>query len=185
MARLIRTAVLGCHDQTIGGIRLRECPDLALVSLALPRGREAEAKLAISSAFGLNLPGPGQSVTSGTHRLIWMAPAQMMLVFADDSPIAEPGVGAALKGTCYTTSQTDGWVVMSISGPDVRKALNRLCPIDLHETAFPIDAVARTVMEHMGAMVLRDGSESFLLFSASSSAVSFLQAVEESIRFTT
>lgn len=183
MAELTRSAVLGSFDRIIGGIRLREHPELALVSLALPRGRETEAKQAIVSAYGMELPGPGQSVTNGTHRLVWMGSDQMMLVFADDAPLAEPSVRTVLGSACYTTSQTDGWVVLSVSGAGVRNALARLCPIDLHDSVFPVGAVARTVMEHMGAMVLRDGNESFLLFSASSSAVSFLQAVEESVRF--
>jgi len=185
VAKLTRAAILGGHDRTIGGIRLRERPDLALVSLALPRDREAEAKLAIGSAFGLTIPDPGQSVSNGTHRLMWMAPDRMMLVFPDDAPLAEPAIKAMLKDGCYSTNQTDGWVVLSISGPDVREALGRICPVDLHESAFPAGAVARTVMERMGAMVLREGKGSFLMFSASSSAVSFLRVVETAIRFIT
>ena len=185
MAELTRASATGSFDRTIGGIRLRERPELALVSLALPRGRETEAKQAVVSTYGVDPPGPGQSATNGTHRLVWMGPDQMMLVFADDTPLAEPDVRTALGDACYTTCQTDGWVVLSISGTGVRDALARLCPIDMHDSVFPVGAVARTVMEHMGAMVLRDGSESFLLFSASSSAMSFLHAVEESIRFGT
>ncbi len=183
MAELTRTAILGFPGRTIGGITLRERADLALVSLALPRGREAAAEMAIDSAFGISLPEPGRSVTNGEHWLIWMAPDQMMLVFEDDSPLAEHDIWASLKGACYTTNQTDGWVVLSLSGPGARNALNRLCPVDLHNEAFSVGAATRTMMEHMGAMVLRDGSESFLLFSASSSAASFLEAVEEAIRF--
>jgi len=37
-------------------------------------------------------------------------------------------------------------------------------------------------MEHMGAIVLRDGPDSFLLLSASSTARSYLHAVEISLR---
>jgi sarcosine oxidase subunit gamma len=37
-------------------------------------------------------------------------------------------------------------------------------------------------MEHLGTIVLRDGTDSFLLLSAHSSAESFLHAVETSIR---
>lgn len=185
MAELTRAAILGGYDRSIGGIRLRERTELALVSLALPRGQEGEAERAIDSAFGLDLPEPGDSVTTGTHRLVWMGTDQMMLVFENDAPLAEPGVRAALEGACYTTSQTDGWVILSVSGTGTREALSRICPIDLHERAFQIGNATRTTMEHMGAMVLRDGDESFLLFSASSSAKSFLKAVEDSIRFTT
>ena len=185
MAELARATVLGGYDQTIDGLRLRERPEFALVSIALPRGREAEARRMIDTAFGLDLPGPGRSASNETHRLIWMDPDQMMLMFEDDAPLAEPEVKGMLEGFCYTTNQTDGWVILSLAGSRVREALSRLCPIDLHEGVFPVGAVARTVMEYMGAVVLRDGRNSFLLLSASSSAGSFLTAVEDSIRFTT
>ena len=184
MAKLVRAAVLGCPEQTIGGTRLLERADLALVSLAIPQGQEAKARLAISAAFGLESPDPGGSVANRSYRLIWMASDQMMLAFRDESPVAEHDVRAKLNGACYTTNQTDGWVILSISGSGACRALSRLCPLDLHDSAFPVDSVARTMMEHMGAMVLRDGDDSFLLFSASSSAESFLETVEEAIRFT-
>ena len=61
--------------------------------------------------------------------------------------------------------------------------LERLCPLDLHESAFPVGAAQRTVMEHMGAVILREGTDEFLLLSASSSAASFLHAVKTSIRY--
>ena len=184
MADLTRTAILDHYDRTIGGLRLWERPELALVSLALPRGREEEAGRVINEAFGFDLPEPGHSVANGIHRLIWMSPDQMMLVFEDNAPLAEPTVRDVLKACCYTTNQTDGWVILSITGSRVREALSRLCSIDLHERVFPVGAVARTVMEHMGAIVLRDGRDSFLLLSASSSARSFLKAIQDSIRFT-
>ena len=53
----------------------------------------------------------------------------------------------------------------------------RICPIDLHADAFGPDHATRTVMEHIGAMILRTGEDAFLLLSARSSAQSFLHAV--------
>ena len=60
-------------------------------------------------------------------------------------------------------------------------ALELICPVDLDPVAFPEDRVARTVLEHMGAIILREGADSFLLLSAASSAGAFLDAVRESI----
>ena len=62
------------------------------------------------------------------------------------------------------------------------EALRRLCPIDLAGAQFPLNASARTVMEHMGAIVVRVSVDSFLLLSASSSAKSFWHAVEVSMK---
>ena len=79
--------------------------------------------------------------------------------------------------------ETDAWVVLQISGPDVRAVLERLCPLDLHDATCPIDSAQRTVMEHMGAIIIRTAPDRFLLLSASSSAKSFLHAVETSLKY--
>jgi len=105
----------------------------------------------------------------------------MLVVFPHAEPDAAKRVNAELKGAAYTTDQTDNWVVLALSGPLALAALERLCPIDLHDSSFPIDSSARTVMEHMGAVICRTGEDSFLLMSASSSAASFLHAVETSL----
>jgi sarcosine oxidase subunit gamma len=39
----------------------------------------------------------------------------------------------------------------------------------------------RTVMEHLGVLILRTGDDAFMLLSASSSAKSFLHALETSV----
>ena len=81
----------------------------------------------------------------------------------------------------YYTDQTDSWVTLRVSGAKSRTALERICPIDLDPKAFSPGAVTRTVMEHHGAIILRDGQNSFVLLSARSSACSFLRAVERSV----
>lgn len=185
MAELTPRPPLGGYDRRHGALRLRERSDLALVSLALPLGGEDAAAMALRSAYGLDLPPPGRSAANDDRRLIRMGPDQAMLVFPDDSALAEPAVRAALKGACYTTNQTDAWAVLQIAGHGVRDVLERLCPLDLDAAAFAVHAAQRTVIEHMGAMILRDDTDSFQLFSASSSAGSFLHAVETSIANTT
>jgi aspartate aminotransferase-like enzyme len=62
--------------------------------------------------------------------------------------------------------------------PEVLAALEQLCPLDLSQDVFPAGAFTRTVMENMGAIILRTGDETFRLMSGSSSADSFLEVVE-------
>ncbi len=183
MADLTPLSPLHGYDETIGDVRLRE-RDLALVSLAIPLGGEAAATKAIKAACKLDLPEVGHSKASKTRRLIRMSPDQAMLVFEDPAPLTERAVQKALKGACYTTNQTDAWVILEISGPGTRAALERICPLDLDDAAFPIDKATRTMMEHLGVLIARTGDDTFLLMSASSSARSFLHAVETSVRYT-
>ena len=65
--------------------------------------------------------------------------------------------------------------------PDTLAALERLCPLDL--ARVPTRGSGRTVMEHMGALVVRTSEDGFLLMSASSTAGSFLHALETSLHY--
>lgn len=170
-------------DMTRAGVRLWAPDDLAVVSLALPLGQEDAAKAAIKAAYGVALPEIGRSVVAadGT-RLIRLAPDLAFAVFTHATPDAEQVVAERMKGAVYTTDQTDVWVVLGLSGAGARRALERICMLDLHPEAFAVDAAARTVMEHLGVLILRTGADDYLLLSASSSAGSFLHALETSLR---
>lgn len=169
---------LGGLNVKIGGNYIAEQKELALVSIAIPLGGERKLSDTLNKAFGLPRPKPTMSVTKKEMRLLSTAPDQFLLVFPHNTPDAEAVIQEKLGGAGYTTDQTDVWAVLEISGPDTNAALERLCPVDA--PAMPVNGSARTVMEHMGAMIVRTGPETFLLLSASSSARSFLHAVETS-----
>lgn len=174
---------LAGYDQGFGNVMLKAPADLALVSIALPLGAENAAEKAVKAAYGVALPGMGKSVRAADGaRLIRMTPDQAFVLFTRATPDAERVVADKLGGHVYTTDQTDVWVGLEISGPSSRAALERICPLDLHPDAFAMDDAQRTVMEHLGVLILRTGPDTFLLLSASSSANSFLHALETSIR---
>lgn len=180
---LTASSPLGGFDRDFGPVRLRELTDLAIVSVALPLGAKNTAKAALGRAFGCDLPPPGTSALSkgGGERLLRLAPDQLFVLFEHATPDAEAHVAARLDGATYTTDQTDVWVGLEMSGPGCRAALERICPTDLHPKAFPVGHFARTSMEHLGSIILRSDEDTFVLLSASSSAGSFLHAVETSI----
>ena len=178
---LISAPPLAGYDKTLGGIRLRAPDGIAIVSIALPLGGEAAAEKAVKSAYGAALPAPGQSDVAGDARLVRLGVDQAFVVFDHTEPNAESVVADKLKGTAYTTDQTDVWVGLEISGARCREALERICPLDLHPDAFGVDQAARTVMEHLGVLIIRTGEEAYLLLSASSSARSFQHALHLSM----
>ena len=87
-----------------------------------------------------------------------------------------------LSKNSYLTLQTDAWVCIRISGPSALKALERICPINLDPEIFLKDYIARTITEHLGSIVICENPNSYLLMSASSSAKSFLHALEVSLK---
>ncbi|WP_281966911.1 sarcosine oxidase subunit gamma [Roseovarius nanhaiticus] len=175
---------LAGYERSFGDIRLSAPKDLAIVSIALPLGGEDAAKKAIKTAFGIPLPEVGLSdvAKDKATAIMRLGADQAFVLFPRATPDAEPHIASKLKGAAYTTDQTDAWCALEISGPGARRALERICPIDLHPDAFKVNAIARTIMEHMGAIVARTGDETYLLLSASSSAKSFAHAVEVSAK---
>ncbi len=180
---LTAAPILGGIDKNIGENRILERDDLALVSVATPIGGEDALTKTLAAAWELPLPEATVSAASGDMRAVRTAPDQLLLIFPPDTPDAHATVQGRLGGAGYTTDQTDVWVVLEVNGPQTLAALERLCPLDLY--SFPDGGAGRTVMEHMGAMVVRLGADRFLLLSASSSAGSFLHAVETSFHYVT
>ncbi|MGI9391312.1 MAG: sarcosine oxidase subunit gamma [Boseongicola sp.] len=176
--------LLGGTNLNFGDSTVVERDDLALVSIATPHGGDDALAAALKGGWSLDMPDPTLSTISGEIRAIRTSSDQMMLVFRHATSDANEHVQGKLDGAGYTTDQTDAWVILEVTGPNAIAALERLCPLDLHDSAFPVNAAGRTVMEHMGAMIVRTGDQSYQLMSASSSAKSFLHAVETSFRWT-
>ncbi|MEX0285731.1 MAG: sarcosine oxidase subunit gamma [Paracoccaceae bacterium] len=175
--RLTAAPILGA-DLSIGENTIRERDNLAIVSVATPLGEEQALTDALKDGWGLTTPVATMSETAGEVRAIRTTPDQILMLFPHAAPDANAVVQSKLSGAGYTTDQTDVWIVLELSGPDTLPALERLCPLDVH--GMSDGASARTVMEHMGALILRLGPDRFWLLSASSSARSFLHAVETS-----
>ncbi len=176
--------VLGGYKQSFDGIDLAEAIDLAIVSVALPLGGEDAVREAVKKAYGTKLPAVGQSVLSkdDKSRLVVLGQDLAFVIFNHGGPDARDIVAGKIKDTGYTTDQTDVWVGLEISGANARTALERICPIDLDPGVFAENQAARTTMEHLGTLIIRTGADAFLIMSASSSAGSFLHAVETSVK---
>jgi methylglutamate dehydrogenase subunit D len=179
---LTPAAFLGNHATEVAGTTLTEVTDRALVSIATPLGGEAAFADALRSAFGAEPPDVGQTTLSfdGETCLLGLARDQFLALLPADGPLAAPALAARLGPVAYLTDQTDAWVMLRLEGPLALPVLERTCMLDLHR--FPPGSVARTVMDHLGTILLREAPDRFLLMSASSSARSFLHGLETSLR---
>lgn len=171
----------GLHLE-IGAVTISEVTDRAIVSIAVPADGRNKLVKAVTASYKAKLPEVGQSTPAKVANAVFLGlqQDQFFLLFdhADENPIEQ--VTAKLGESGYLTDQSDGWVIIRLSGPDTRKALARICPIDLRPDNFRMGHVARTVMEHLGVIILREDDDAFLLMSARSSAGSFLHALETS-----
>jgi len=175
---------LGGARHDFEGVTISEVTGRAIVSVATPMGGDNALSKAVSSAFKTTLPLIGSSTTSAVanSRLLGMQQGLFFLLFDHAGPGAVNAVAERLKGRALLTDQSDSWVMIEVSGANARAAFERICPIDLHPAAFPAGKVARTSMEHLSAIIIREETDTFLVMSPRSSAKSFLHALETSAR---
>ena len=168
---------LGGYARSFGDTSLTEITDMGLVSIAIPLNGREKLQTSVRALWEIDLPVPGARATTqdGKTHLMAQSPDSLLALLSDP-----PGPAIkALQGAGYTTDQTDNWVILRLTGPLCLTALERICPIDLN--TLSAGNFARTTMEHLGVIILRQGLDDVLLLSASSSAGSFLHAVETSI----
>ena len=72
--------------------------------------------------------------------------------------------------------------MIRVNGPKSRDVLERICPINIDPEVFPVGSVSRTVMEHIGTIIFRDGDDSYVLLTMRSFGRSMLHAIEVSVR---
>lgn len=167
-----------------GGLSLAEVTGWSLVSIATGNDKRELLAKAISTEFDTDIPQPGQSTRSTDGKAVFfgLQKDQLFLFFEYDGYDAVETVTQKLGDVAFFTDQSDSWVMLRIAGTQSRMALSRICPVDIHPDVFTKGAVARTMMEHMGTIIYRDGDDSYILFSARSSAKSLLHAVETSVK---
>ena len=180
------------HAHAAPGIEpfdVHELSEIELVHVSVPRARLPRLNEILEKTTGLTRPEPGRfSATTETSTdpgdspplIMWLAPDQFMILAPARDARLERFVDA-LDDIGYATDQTDNWVALRLSGDQVVSGLERICPLDLHESAMPVGSAARTVMEHLATIILRETADGFLLLSPSSSARSFQHAVVTSM----
>ncbi len=184
--KLARAQFLNGYRNNFGSADLSEVTDLNIASLACPIGGEADLRDTVSEACGFSLPAPGS--TSGSLAdgmiMIGLSQDQWFAMTEGDSANLDRLL-AAISKTAYCTDQSDNWAALRLTGSSSVAALQRLCPIDVHPPAFQPGAMARTVMHHLGVIILCEGKDRYLLISGSSSAKSFLHAIDTAVQSVT
>lgn len=150
MPELIAKSALEGRSLNLGGVSLAEVDVGPITSVAvLPGGVKTVARGL--KALSLAMPEPNTFVEKKGLRIVWTGREQAFLIGAE-SPVLE---GAAV------TDQSDGWAVLSLSGPAAADVLARLVPMDLRLSACPVGTALRSQLNHMNAVILRTGDYAF------------------------
>jgi len=174
VAELIALSPLAGHlPLTVGQFLLTEAYLGPIHSVAPLPGRRAALDAALLAA-GLVFPAPCE-IREGTGcRLVW---AGRDLAFLMGAAPTEAVCAAAA-----VTEQTDGWAALRLAGPGIADVLARLVPIDCREGALPPGRAARTQINHMPGLLLREGAEAIVLMTFRSMAATLVHEVAEAAR---
>ena len=192
---LTPSSPLGGHCTIVEGASLFEVSPRSIVSVSPFTGNEAEFNTAIgkllnsaypSATSAFELTGESAGILLPSSHNHWF------LCFEDEVPdplaTASDLLGRVTSKQVAMTDQSDAWVILALTGPRIYHTLERICPIDCSLSAMPIGTTARTMIEHLGSIILRrpddDGLPCFWLMSARSSAASFLDIITSSPPFT-
>ncbi len=179
---LLPESPLGDVEIEMDGFNITEVTDKSLVMVALPREKFSEVESLIDKSCGLKLPEMERSTHSKDSSItLWrLQKNQVLAYFTFEGNDAEAHLSSRLSAPAYYTDQSDTWAMIRVSGQRTRAVLERICPIDISPEAFPVGGVSRTIMEHIGTIIFRDGDDSYVLLTMRSFGRSMLHAIEVS-----
>jgi len=179
---LLPESPLGGVEIEMDGFNITEVTDKSLVMVALPREKFSEVESLIDKSCGLKLPEMERSTHSKDSSItLWrLQKNQVLAYFTFEGNDAEAHLSSRLSAPAYYTDQSDTWAMIRVSGQRTRAVLERICPIDISPEAFPVGGVSRTIMEHIGTIIFRDGDDSYVLLTMRSFGRSMLHAIEVS-----
>ncbi|MGB7241396.1 MAG: sarcosine oxidase subunit gamma [Sulfitobacter sp.] len=163
------------QEDTIGSLKIREVPGVALASVSARIGGEKATSAALKKLTGSAAPTPGKATLSDAISAFWTGPDQWMLMapLPGYEMLAEAAIDA-FKSKASITEQTGGWARFDVEGRDTFDLFERLCALPVRKMA-PGDA-NRTRIEHLECFVICTAS-GFSVLGPRSSAKSLHHAL--------
>jgi sarcosine oxidase subunit gamma len=165
-----------------GRLVIEERTDLALATLIARRSETQNLRHAIADAFGLALPEGPHVVTkdgvsfAGIGVGKWLAAAEGPAAVGYISRLREH-----LAALASISDQSDGRVVLRLTGERVREVLAKGIPLDLHPRKFKMGDVASTMIAQMAVQIQQlDHQPTFQLMAFRSYAGSLLSWLTKS-----
>jgi heterotetrameric sarcosine oxidase gamma subunit len=180
--KLQKESFLGGLAKTINNVSIKEIMDHRITSLAIPLTNENKCAFQFKRIFNKLIPDIEKSLIISKGNVIFRLAADMLFLCENSNKKMPKATIDFLKRSFYSTDQSGGWCCLQVSGNNVLRMLERICPLDLSEERFKTLDVKRTSMEHLGVIIFKKSPKEFFLYSASSSSKSFLHAVETSCK---
>ncbi|WP_420546709.1 sarcosine oxidase subunit gamma [Curvivirga sp.] len=142
------------------GVSFKEVSLVGMISIAPLTGQEEALHKALKDSFDLGLPKVNKKTLSNSASIYCVAKDQFFLEVGEDQISKLNDFMKDNASLAAMTDQTDSWVNVEASGPNVIGKFERLSMLDIHPDHFEVGSVARTVMEHVGVIFSREANQS-------------------------
>jgi len=139
----------------IAGVSMRARDEMGLVTVSAHRGKRPHLAERVRERFGIELPlGPCRACARdmsfiGIGPDVWLATRENGCSTLADVLASDIGDLASLA------DQSDGYVVLRVTGSTIAATLSRMFAIDLHPGAFPPGHIAATIVSHVDVILWR------------------------------
>ena len=153
LASLAPPGRFGADAQT-PGVVLSERTGLALATVLARKEQSDALARRVRETFGIDLPAAPRRAESGSVAFVWAGPGHWLAVQdGEEGHRFEKRLRDAFAGLASVSDQSDGRVVIRMSGARARDALAKGIPLDLHPHEFKSGSAASTVAAHIGVQL--------------------------------
>jgi sarcosine oxidase subunit gamma len=186
--KLTETPAFGGFEASVDGGALVEETGYAIFAVTIRASAQQSFKTAFKKLFGRAFPPAQKTLAAGKTMIVPSAIDQVFVIEQTDPRLLEEKLLKALGKHAAITDQTDGWGILTLSGPKTITTMERISQIDMDSAAFPEGAAARTALGHVGGIVIRQKPKPgeghrFMLLAPRSSAASFLHSITSTTPF--
>ncbi|MEC8728186.1 MAG: hypothetical protein VXX58_05340 [Pseudomonadota bacterium] len=172
---LTATSPLSAFTLKAPDAECKEQTGVAIISVSMAKSGARKLATAFKNLYGVALPKPGQYVMIKDGMILSSARDQFFVCQKATPETLLKTLTKQCSGAASMTDQSDAWAQIILSGAACPAIMERLCHIDTSVAAFPIGSVARTSIEHMGAIIARikpaaRQNDAFLILTPRSSA---------------
>lgn len=168
------------------GLAIETRETITMASFAAAKGKVGELCRVIRETYGAELPRRPARVEGAGIAFVWAGPDQWLaLAERTGGRDLERELKPHLAGLASVVDQSDGRVVVRVSGPLAPEVLAKGVPIDLYPRAFGINGAAITHASHIGIIIwMVDDKPTYEMALFRSFADSFTHWLLESARGT-
>jgi sarcosine oxidase subunit gamma len=140
----------------------------------------------LQQRFGIELPDGPRRTIAGELSLLGVAPCSWVAMYEQAGNAFAASLHESVGDLAAVADQSDGYAVLHLSGTNVRHALARLLPLDVHPRVLRVGNVATSIVGRMSVTIwrLEDDATGSSVFGTSifrSLAASYWQALRESV----